>query len=423
MGLKMEKKVCSKCKRDLPSTENYFNKDKNRKDGLYPQCRECKQGRKIFAKEGFKFCSKCQRELPMNTDYFFKKKDNSDGLTIKCKECMGKEFTNKLTKIAKEGYKFCIKCNRELKATISYFPPDKMCKDGLRNVCRECGKDGHFMEEDYVPKKWWTEEENERFKELYPHYTNEELIEIHYPDLTLKTIMDKAYLLGVVKSDDTRKRSHKIQGEKLYGENHFQFGRELSNETKLKLSLSRKGKYVGEKSYWFGRKRSLDQKLYMSKIVKEREQWKGENNPRHIDPLKGERNGNWQGGISELYAHLRRNIAEWKIASIKSSKYKCVITGGEFDDIHHLYSFDSIVQDTLSNLNLSLEQSINLYTPEELKMIEQECLRIHMENIGVCLRRDVHILFHKIYGYGNNTLEQFKEFKDKYLNNELEEVN
>lgn len=41
---------------------------------------------------------------------------------------------------------------------------------------------------------------------------------------------------------------------------------------------------------------------------------------------------------------------------------------------------------------------------------------------GITLRIDIHKLFHKIYGYGGNTREQFKEFKIKYENGELKHL-
>ena len=37
----MQYKTCTKCGNELPATAEYFHRDKNRKDGLYPQCKEC----------------------------------------------------------------------------------------------------------------------------------------------------------------------------------------------------------------------------------------------------------------------------------------------------------------------------------------------------------------------------------------------
>ncbi|MGG3892029.1 NUMOD3 domain-containing DNA-binding protein [Metabacillus fastidiosus] len=381
-------KKCSKCKRELPSNSDYFNKDKNRKDGLYPQCKECRTGKKLFTKEGFKICTGCHEELNMNTDYFFKNKDTKDGFTNRCKVCQGYEYTDKLTKIPKEGFKFRIKCDRELESNIRFFPPDKQCKNGLRNVCRECGKDGHFMDEDYIPKTWWSEEANRKFIELYPHYTNKELIEIHYADETEKSLSDKAYLLGVVKSNETTERRYKIHSENMSGVDSPLYGLIRSEETRKKLSESRKGKYVGEKSYWYGKKRSLDQRLHMSKIVTKRGYWKGENNPRYIDPLNGERNGNWQGGITPLNAKIRNSqeYLDWKISVFKKDNYTCQCCGSKNKlEAHHIENF-SEHEDKRFDVNNGLTMCTYCHNP------------IHQGS------------FHHTYGTKNNNMEQIHEF-------------
>ena len=45
-------------------------------------------------------------------------------------------------------------------------------------------------------------------------------------------------------------------------------------------------------------------------------------------------------------------------------------------------------------------------------------IEIHYSHpLGVCLRRDIHIEFHRIYGNGHNTKEQFDEFVKNYKNN------
>jgi hypothetical protein len=82
----------------------------------------------------------------------------------------------------------------------------------------------------------------------------------------------------------------------------------------------------------------------MSKIVKERGQWKGRNNPRHKDPLSGERNGNWQGGITPINAQIRnsKEYLEWKISVFKRDNYTCQCCGNKKNlEAHHVENFSS----------------------------------------------------------------------------------
>ena len=369
----------------------------------------------------FKVCKKCKRELPSNTDYFFKRKGE---LLNTCKECKGHKFTNKLTHIPKDGYKFCVKCDRELPVDIKYFPPDDLCKDGLRNVCRECGKDGHFMENGYIPKKWWTKEEEEFLISVYPNYTCEELVEKFYPDKTSKQLWDKAWVLGIsFKNDDAIQRANKQRSIKTSGENSYNYGKPMPEETKRKLSIAKKGKFTGEDSWWYGKKQSLEHRQKLSIYRKELGKWEGNKNPRHINPLKGELNGRWEGGIKELYYDLRDHLQEWKKSSMQECNYKCVLTGGEFDNVHHLYSFKNIMHEVFDELSLPLYQTIGEYSEEERDNIYKLLNDRHKYyGNGVCLCKSLHKLFHDTYNYFNNTPEQFKEFSNRYRNFEFDDL-
>ena len=130
-----------------------------------------------------------------------------------------------------------------------------------------------------------------------------------------------------------------------------------------------------------------------------------------------------KGGVTPLHNYLRERINSWKEDSIKNYHYKCVLTGGRFDVIHHLYGFNMILLETLDNLRLSIHPQVGLYTDNELLLIEQECLKLHYKyGLGVCLCKPLHNLFHKFYSKGENTPEQFEEFKQRYYNFEFDDL-
>lgn len=138
----------------------------------------------------------------------------------------------------------------------------------------------------------------------------------------------------------------------------------------------------------------------------------------HCRDRKGKNHPNWKGGISSLQEYLRKKINQWKLDSMNASNYKCVVTGDKFDDIHHLYSFHLILEEVLEELNLDIRCNISEYTNDELTKIEDKTIELHNRYpLGVCLRKDIHTLFHNIFGTSNNTTEQFEEFKTNYTIN------
>ena len=57
------------------------------------------------------------------------------------------------------------------------------------------------------------------------------------------------------------------------------------------------------------------------------------------------------------------------------------------------------------------------YTKEELREIINIFLSINEQYpLGVCIREDIHILFHNIYGRGNNSEEQWNKFVEDFKN-------
>lgn len=117
---------------------------------------------------------------------------------------------------------------------------------------------------------------------------------------------------------------------------------------------------------------------------------------------------------SHLSAYIRENNNEWKLDSIKNCNYKCVVSNKRFDDIHHIYGFNLIFAEMIENIPFEINKNFEDFTEEELNYILSEFKRIQSQYpLGVCLNKEVHTEFHRQYGYGNNTQEQWDEFIEK----------
>ena len=348
--------------------------------------------------EETKECTKCKRILPLDIDHFNHKCDTKDGWTSRCKECLGRKFTNHLTHIPKEGYKFCKKCDKELPISIQYFPPDESCKDGLRNVCRFCGKDGHYMVDDYKPSERWTDEDVKLLESVYHDYTNEELVEKFFPNRTKHALDTIAGKRGFAwKSDETYKRGKKQMAIKVAEQLK---GRKLSDERKKHLSDKMKKYYETHEAWAKGRIFTDEHCKNISKAKKSVGKWKGETNPRHINPLNGSLNGNWQGGVTNLYQELRSDTKDWFKESMEFCDYNCVITGMSFDNIHHTTAFKDIVDETFALIGIDERSIVSDYTEEEFDSLTNTLKYLHDEyGMGACLTKEVHKLFHDNYGY------------------------
>nr|DAE79309.1 MAG TPA: CCAAT/enhancer-binding protein beta [Caudoviricetes sp.] len=120
----------------------------------------------------------------------------------------------------------------------------------------------------------------------------------------------------------------------------------------------------------------------------------------------------------DLAEYVRRNNLKWKKASMKNCHYKCVLSGERFDDIHHIHSLNLILDETLNLLKLEIKEDINDYSAIEMKNILETFRDIQNKYpLGVCLTKEIHQQFHNIFGYGNNTQDQWNKFIQNYNKN------
>ena len=109
----------------------------------------------------------------------------------------------------------------------------------------------------------------------------------------------------------------------------------------------------------------------------------------------------------------------WKTESMKACAYKCVLTGSKDFKIHHLYSFSAIFDEVLEDTGFVLKDRFEDYSDDELSFILNKFMAKHEEYpLGVCVRTDIHDLFHNING-ARVTPEMWSRFVDDYKNGTL----
>ena len=129
-------------------------------------------------------------------------------------------------------------------------------------------------------------------------------------------------------------------------------------------------------------------------------------------------------GYENLAKLFRGHIQEWKTKSMEACNYKCIFTGDKCFIVHHIYGFNKILEEALYEINKIIpiiSDDVKDYPKEELDIMIEIFTKIHNKYpLGVCVRKDIHDLFHRIYGSGGNTQEQWEVFKEKFLNGEYD---
>jgi len=124
-----------------------------------------------------------------------------------------------------------------------------------------------------------------------------------------------------------------------------------------------------------------------------------------------------ENNMSDLIKRLRWCLNNWKDKSKEFYNYQCVFTGSNKYEVHHLYSFTNIIMWALDNLGYKIN---NNYSIDQFINIKNKILEYHNNNLGICISKKIHILFHKLYKKYNNTPEQFEEFCQRYYNGEFD---
>ena len=109
--------------------------------------------------------------------------------------------------------------------------------------------------------------------------------------------------------------------------------------------------------------------------------------------------------------YIRGQIWDWKKESMINCDYKCVITGSKEFEIHHIYPVNKILRDVYNKYKIE-QKEFKDYTEEELlNIVSLFYIEQDKHPLGECIRKDLHALFHSLYGQYNTTQEQWEQFK------------
>lgn len=341
-----------------------------------------------------------------NKIYFSDKKDSkfcscecatiSQQKRIKCNcDYCGKEFERIQSEIIKNEKHYCSNTCRIfanqwsendkniLRKYYHKIPTNKIIpmlskKYNMKNINAEAARLG--LTHSYK----WSDEEVEILKELYPTVPMKTVLE-HLTNRTIHSIIGKAHNLNIT-SYQYNTRYYSDEETKYLQDNYLQMSNvELAE--KLKRTPS-----------------AIQQRLYILKLQ------------RPFDPTAV--------CYKNLSNYVRGQIATWRNNIMEQNNYTCQITGKKGNIvIHHCRSFNILMQECIDILDFNIKESFDEYTLDELELFVNTFVDLQ-EYYGeyICINKDLHMLFHKTYGYGNNTQEQWNKFVTDYNNGKYNKV-
>lgn len=123
-------------------------------------------------------------------------------------------------------------------------------------------------------------------------------------------------------------------------------------------------------------------------------------------------------GYENIAKFLRGHIQDWKTASMEQCNYVCIFTGSKDYAIHHIVGFNIILAEAFKQIEEEIPLRSNVvadYSINELNRMIDIFQEVHSKYpLGVCVRKDIHDLFHRIYGAGGNNQSQWDKFVEDY---------
>lgn len=121
-------------------------------------------------------------------------------------------------------------------------------------------------------------------------------------------------------------------------------------------------------------------------------------------------------GYDTIAEYIRARLTPWKNKIRAESNYTCAITGCRSNIIvHHIRGLNLILDEAIKKINFPINENMSEYSEEQIDELFNTFFELQEKyHSYICITESVHKNFHNIYGYGNNTEEQWNEFINKY---------
>ena len=345
---------------------------------------ECPICKKMFRPKSINtiFCSnKCKFESIRN------------GVVCTCHYC-GKEFYRKMSEYSKNKQHYCsVTCHY---LDISWSEHDKnILRKNYRNIST---KDiVPLLDKKYTPKAiksearrlglcddahYWTKEEEKILKENYSYISMNKVLTL-LPNRTRSSILGKSRqcnLLGY----------HYLTN--CYSDNENEF----LKTNYLEMDNLQLSKHLNRTE------RGIAQHLWVLGLYRPKEK-------HNYDTLAN---------------YVRAKTIVWKNKIKDENNWTCCLTGKHSNIVlHHCRSFNLLLLEAIDDLDFEIKNDLDDYTQQELDSFVEHFLYLQ-EYYGeyCCITESIHKLFHGIYGYGNNTMDQWIEFVAKYQDGEYKNI-
>lgn len=318
-----------------------------------------------------------------------------------CKKCAGVAQRNRVDCV-------CVYCGKtfQVKASDAYGTRMRYCSTQCRNAdTKWSATDTEILRELYGKMKYsemcgmfsvprsvdeiarraqnigitksrrWSKKETEILQQSYPTVPMDEVLEL-LPEHSISSIVGKAGTMGLKSYFFLTHRYDSNDDE--YLRHHYL---DMSND-EISEVLHRTPDAIGQRLCKMG--------LYR---------------PTDIDKYQ------------DIKKYVRSRLYPWRNKYIASCHHKCALTGqGDNLVVHHIRGFTLIFDEAVEVLNFPVREKLSDYQQSEIDVLVQTVIAIQESyKQYICIAESIHKEFHSLYGYGNNTPEQWDEFvRDRY---------